>query len=101
MYIGYIVCICILLPILWRRFVGTTDFAPGKWVGVELFEPRGKNNGFVNGKEYFRCPEQHGLFLRASQVQVRPCCDRGGIILYNTCTSWGPQLGICTPVCYS
>ena len=52
------------------RFVGSTDFAPGKWIGVELFDTRGKNNGSVNGKEYFKCADQHGLFLRALQIQV-------------------------------
>lgn len=67
----------------WYRFMGTTDFAPGKWVGVELFEARGKNNGIVNGKEYFKCPDQHGLFLRSSQIQVRPCCDTRDLVLYN------------------
>ena len=52
------------------RFMGSTDFAPGKWIGVELFDARGKNSGSVNGKEYFKCAEQHGLFLRGSQIQV-------------------------------
>ena len=37
------------------RFVGPTEFAPGIWVGVELEEPRGKNNGTVDGKKYFNC----------------------------------------------
>ena len=57
--------------LLTYRFMGTTEFAPGKWIGVELFDPRGKNSGSVNGKEYFRCAEHHGLFLRAPQIQVR------------------------------
>ena len=51
--------------------MGATEFAPGKWVDVELYDARGKNNGSVNGKEYFRCPDQHDLFLRASQIHVR------------------------------
>ena len=37
------------------RFVGPTEFAAGIWVGVELEEPRGKNNGTVDGKKYFNC----------------------------------------------
>jgi dynactin 1 len=52
------------------RFVGTTLFAPGKWVGVELGEPKGKNSGIVQGKEYFQCPENHGIMVRQHQLQV-------------------------------
>ena len=52
------------------RFIGITEFAPGKWIGVELFDARGKNSGSVNGKEYFKCADQHGLFLKAGQIQV-------------------------------
>lgn len=35
-------------------FVGNTKFAPGKWVGVVLDEPCGRNNGTVEGIAYFK-----------------------------------------------
>jgi CAP-Gly domain-containing linker protein 1 len=35
------------------RYMGLTDFAPGEWVGVELDDPRGKNDGSVEGKRFF------------------------------------------------
>ena len=53
------------------RFIGPTEFAPtGRWVGVELDEAKGKNNGVVQGRQYFRCPDNHGLFVRPGQVAV-------------------------------
>ncbi|KAK4056088.1 hypothetical protein OIO90_002819 [Microbotryomycetes sp. JL221] len=52
------------------RFVGQTSFAAGKWVGVELDEAVGKNDGSVNGKRYFTTNEQQGVFVRPSQVRV-------------------------------
>ena len=51
-------------------FYGPTSFSPGKWVGVELNEPVGKNDGSVQGVEYFTCKPNHGLFIRMSQVKV-------------------------------
>lgn len=33
-------------------------------------EPKGKNDGTVQGKTYFTCPENHGIFVRQSQVAV-------------------------------
>ena len=41
-------------------YVGVTEFAPGKWVGVIWDEPIGKNNGTVQGKSYFECADKHG-----------------------------------------
>ncbi|KAG1147474.1 hypothetical protein G6F37_004057 [Rhizopus arrhizus] len=52
------------------RFVGTTSFQTGKWVGIELDEPQGKNSGVVQGKRYFDCRLNHGVFVRPSQVKV-------------------------------
>ncbi|XP_054608464.1 dynactin subunit 1-like isoform X3 [Dunckerocampus dactyliophorus] len=51
-------------------FIGVTLFASGKWVGVRLDEPNGKNDGTVQGKRYFPCEENHGIFVRQSQIHV-------------------------------
>ncbi|XP_030048404.1 dynactin subunit 1-like [Microcaecilia unicolor] len=50
-------------------YVGATSFASGKWVGVILDEAKGKNDGTVQGKRYFTCEENHGIFVRQSQIQ--------------------------------
>ncbi|CAK9113318.1 CAP-Gly domain-containing linker protein 4 (Restin-like protein 2) [Durusdinium trenchii] len=50
------------------RFQGTTDFSEGDWVGIELEEPRGKNDGSVAEKRYFTCKPEHGLFVRPFHV---------------------------------
>ncbi|XP_030841615.1 dynactin subunit 1 isoform X2 [Strongylocentrotus purpuratus] len=57
-------------------FVGTTTFATGKWIGVALDEPKGKNNGTVQGKKYFTCPDNHGILIRQSQVKILDDGDR-------------------------
>ncbi|XP_034532292.1 dynactin subunit 1-like isoform X2 [Notolabrus celidotus] len=51
-------------------YIGATLFASGKWVGVILNESTGKNNGTVQGKRYFTCEDNHGIFVRQSQLQV-------------------------------
>ncbi|XP_068611754.1 dynactin subunit 1-like [Brachionichthys hirsutus] len=51
-------------------YIGATLFASGKWVGVILNEPKGKNDGTVQGKRYFTCEDNHGIFVRQSQIQV-------------------------------
>lgn len=35
-------------------FHGPTNFASGKWIGLKLDEPKGKNNGSVQGHVYFQ-----------------------------------------------
>ncbi|VUZ55726.1 unnamed protein product [Hymenolepis diminuta] len=51
-------------------FIGTTQFSAGKWVGLILNEPVGKNNGTVQGKRYFTCEENYGLFVRPTQLAL-------------------------------
>jgi dynactin 1 len=50
------------------RFVGTTSFKEGVWIGLELDEPSGKNNGSVAGVTYFNCKPQHGIFLKSGSA---------------------------------
>ncbi|KAE9003474.1 hypothetical protein PF010_g14033 [Phytophthora fragariae] len=52
------------------RYIGTTRFATGTWVGVELCEPKGKNSGTVDGEKYFSCAPNHGIFIRASRLDL-------------------------------
>ncbi|EAW14193.1 putative dynactin [Aspergillus clavatus NRRL 1] len=50
------------------RFVGTTHFAAGDWIGVELDDCTGKNDGAVQGERYFECEPGFGMFIRPSAV---------------------------------
>ena len=50
------------------KYIGATKFAPGDWVGVELDEAQGKNDGSVAGETYFSCPPNHGVFSRLNRL---------------------------------
>ncbi|KAJ6160847.1 Dynactin [Penicillium chermesinum] len=50
------------------RFIGTTHFAVGDWIGVELKDATGKNDGAVQGERYFTCEAGHGMFVRPTAV---------------------------------
>lgn len=54
------------------RFIGPTEFAPGTWVGIELFEPTGKNNGTIDNVQYFTCskPGLYGIFVSPSLISL-------------------------------
>ncbi len=52
------------------RFVGSTKFATGRWVGLELEAATGKNDGSVQGERYFTCKSNYGMFVRASQIKT-------------------------------
>lgn len=51
-------------------YVGSTSFSVGRWVGVVLDEPKGKNNGTVQGRTYFSCADNHGIFVRQLQLRL-------------------------------
>jgi len=52
------------------RFIGATKFAHGTWIGVELEQAFGKNDGSLKGIRYFRCGEDKGCFVRADKLSL-------------------------------
>lgn len=57
------------------RFAGPTQFSTGQWVGIELDQPHGKNDGSVQGIRYFECESQssnglYGLFVRPNTIDM-------------------------------
>lgn len=51
------------------RFKGTTSFSPGKWIGIELYEKNGKNDGTVQGVKYFTCQMAYGIFVKPAAIK--------------------------------
>ncbi|BGO92430.1 hypothetical protein NBRC10512_007512 [Rhodotorula toruloides] len=57
------------------RFVGEVEGKAGTFGGVELdeaFAGRGKNDGSVQGTQYFACPPLCGLFLPLAKITPKP-----------------------------
>lgn len=52
------------------KYVGRADFASGIWIGLELRNPRGKHDGFVNNRRYFSTKASHGIMIRPKMVSV-------------------------------
>ncbi|RDB16858.1 Dynactin subunit 1 [Hypsizygus marmoreus] len=53
------------------RYIGEIEGKLGLWAGVELsggFSGKGKNNGTVNGKQYFSCPQNCGVFVATTKL---------------------------------
>eukprot|EP01023_Acetabularia_acetabulum_P029296 TRINITY_DN27671_c0_g1_i11.p1 TRINITY_DN27671_c0_g1~~TRINITY_DN27671_c0_g1_i11.p1 ORF type:complete len:244 (+),score=31.80 TRINITY_DN27671_c0_g1_i11:131-862(+) len=53
------------------KFVGTIENLKQKyWVGIQLDEPSGKNNGNIGGQQYFNCPQGYGVFVQPNNVEI-------------------------------
>ena len=52
------------------RFYGPHVKKKADRCGVELDEPLGKNNGTVDGHQYFSCPHKHGVLCAPGKVTV-------------------------------
>lgn len=52
------------------RFAGPTNFQTGEWVGLELEDYTGKNDGSVKGEYYFECEMGRGMFVRPSAITL-------------------------------
>ena len=50
--------------------------------GVVLPDAKGKNDGSVNGKNYFKCKPNHGIFVRQNQISLSkvPAKSRSGTL---------------------
>lgn len=59
---------CLLLGIV--RFIGRVHFAHGTWLGIELKEKAGRNDGSVKGRRYFACKKGYGVMVPPSKVTV-------------------------------
>ena len=50
------------------RWLGRGAFAAGEWVGLELPDDTGKNDGSVKGERYFECAPGHGMMIRPEAI---------------------------------
>ncbi|KAG7928941.1 hypothetical protein KL925_001122 [Ogataea polymorpha] len=57
------------------KYIGPTQFQPGEWIGVELDQPAGKNDGSVAGVRYFQARDKHGVFVRPAMLQSPDSSD--------------------------
>lgn len=52
------------------RFKGKTHFSQGSVCGIALDNPVGKNNGIIDGIQYFDCEPYHGIFIPTYKVNI-------------------------------
>ena len=51
------------------QFIGHTSFSAGIWIGVALDAALGKNDGSVQGRRYFDCAPERGIFVKEDVVE--------------------------------
>lgn len=49
-------------------FAGKMRGREGTWFGVRMCKPCGDNDGTFNGDLYFRCSQQHGVFVQKKDL---------------------------------
>ncbi|EGD77763.1 hypothetical protein PTSG_08852 [Salpingoeca rosetta] len=59
------------------RYFGKVGSSPKVWVGVELQDQVGKNDGCAGGKRYFKCKPGYGIFALPSRFTKRPELEIG------------------------
>lgn len=57
------------------RYIGKIRPKDGLWIGLELDEAVGANDGSVSGVRYFRCKDKHGIFVRYEKIKRGLVCD--------------------------
>lgn len=54
------------------RYIGKlVAVASGEWIGFELTNGKGRNNGTVKGTSYFSCPSGQGVFVQINRVRSK------------------------------
>ncbi|GBM35859.1 hypothetical protein AVEN_134668-1 [Araneus ventricosus] len=51
-------------------YIGKTHLSEGIMYGIALDKPKGRCNGAIRGVRYFMCPDDHGVFVRACQLEM-------------------------------
>lgn len=83
------------------RYIGNAAFATGAWLGLELPEDKGKNDGSVNGERYFQCQPGFGIFVRPESIveilEPAPVTTNGRLLnktIHRTSTKTRPSSGV-------
>lgn len=59
------------------RYIGKIRAREGRWIGLELDDAVGANDGSVGGMRYFQCMEKHGIFVRYEKIRGGLVCESG------------------------